>query len=207
MQELTITAYEMSYDLGADGVLLDWKGSTQRGAFGCLFRDDPGVATVSGCMILPVSGYCATACGMVYCSQRMTRRFRMNIGEKIRYFRLQQHMTQEKLARGTRFLSGGFQMGARRIAAGLTLVARIAAVLGVSCDALLTEDDLVSRRAVEETLERAKRYDLTVEASYCRCVELLEAAMVRYPQSLPLYQALAEVSTRRAACIRSMKRI
>lgn len=48
MQELTITIYEMSYDLGADGVLLDWKGSAQRGALGCLFRGDPGVATVSG---------------------------------------------------------------------------------------------------------------------------------------------------------------
>ena len=32
MQELTITIYEMSYDLGADGVLLDWKGSGERWA-------------------------------------------------------------------------------------------------------------------------------------------------------------------------------
>lgn len=29
---LTITIYEMSYDLGADGVLLDWKGSGERWA-------------------------------------------------------------------------------------------------------------------------------------------------------------------------------
>ena len=48
MQEMTITIYEMSYDLGADGVLLDWKGSGERGALGCLFRGDPGVASVSG---------------------------------------------------------------------------------------------------------------------------------------------------------------
>lgn len=32
MQELTITIYEMSYDLGADGVLSDWQGSGERWA-------------------------------------------------------------------------------------------------------------------------------------------------------------------------------
>lgn len=123
----------------------------------------------------------------------------MNIGEKIRYFRLQQHMTQEKLAAEVHVSYQAVSKWERgESLPDVTLVARIAAVLGVSCDALLTEDDLVSRRAVEETLERAKRYDLTVESSYCRCVELLEGAIVRYPQSLPLYQALAEVYSKGA---------
>ena len=108
-------------------------------------------------------------------------------------------MTQEKLAAEVHVSYQAVSKWERgESLPDVTLVARIAAVLGVSCDALLTEDDLVSRRAVEETLERAKRYDLTVESSYCRCVELLEGAIVRYPQSLPLYQALAEVYSKGA---------
>ena len=76
----------------------------------------------------------------------------MNIGEKIRHFRLQQHMTQEKLAAEVHVSYQAVSKWERgESLPDVTLVARIAAVLGVSCDALLTEDDLVSRRAVEET--------------------------------------------------------
>lgn len=118
----------------------------------------------------------------------------MCIGERIRYFRLQKQMTQEKLAAEVNVSYQAVSKWERRESLpDITLVARIAAVLGVSCDALLAEDDLFTRRAVEAILEDAKRYDLTAYDSYRRCVELLESAVERYPQSLPLYQALAEV--------------
>lgn len=66
----------------------------------------------------------------------------MYIGERIRYFRLQKQMTQEKLAAEVNVSFQAVSKWERRESLpDITLVARIAAVLGVSCDALLAEDD------------------------------------------------------------------
>jgi len=116
----------------------------------------------------------------------------MNIGEKIRYYRLQNQMTQEKLAAE---LNISFQAVSKwernESLPDVTIIARLAEVLNVTCDTLLTENSCFTDSEIDAVICEASSLDVSVHESYLRRIELLEKSLEKYPRSLRLMLELA----------------
>ena len=74
----------------------------------------------------------------------------MNIGEKIKYYRVKNQMTQEKLAAE---LNISFQAVSKwersESLPDVTLISKLAEVLNVTCDAILTDNDCFAESEID----------------------------------------------------------
>ena len=117
----------------------------------------------------------------------------MNIGEKIKYYRLQKQMTQEKLAAE---LNISFQAVSKwernETLPDIMLVARLAEIFGITCDALLTENICFTEREIDEVICKSSSLDIGTHESYLQRIELLEKAIEKYPRSIRLMIELAD---------------
>lgn len=117
----------------------------------------------------------------------------MTIGEKIRYFRTQNQMTQEKLASELNISYQAVSKWERNESMpDILLAARLTEVLHISCDALLTENPCLAEREIDKTIETAMAMDSEDHEQYIKCLEMLEGALEKYPRSVRLMFALAE---------------
>ncbi len=118
----------------------------------------------------------------------------MTIGEKIRHYRLEKNMTQEKLAEE---LSLSFQAISKwernESLPDVTIISRLSQILGVSCDALLTDHNYFQEIETENIMKRLNTLDDAVYAEYCEKISLLENALEKYPSSMELAAVLAEL--------------
>ncbi len=118
----------------------------------------------------------------------------MNFGEKLKTFRQTMGITQESLASELHVSAQAVSKWERQEnLPDLVLVPRIAELLGVSCDALLTDDGRFSDEEIAGILTRcaAPEESETDEEYACRLREL-EDAHRRFPRSFPLMHALAQ---------------
>lgn len=118
----------------------------------------------------------------------------MTIGEKIRHYRLEKGMTQEKLAAE---LNLSFQAVSKwernESLPDITIIDRLSQVLSVSCDALLAERSFFQETELQKIMAQAEALDDTVHAEYLTKTTLLENALEKYPCSMELMSALADV--------------
>ena len=117
----------------------------------------------------------------------------MSIGERIKYYRLQNQMTQEKLATE---LNISFQAVSKwernESLPDVTLVVRLAEILDVTCDALLTENICFAESEIDEVICKASSLDVALHESYFQRIELLEKSLEKYPRSIRLMLELAD---------------
>lgn len=117
----------------------------------------------------------------------------MNIGERIKNYRLQNGMTQEKLAAE---LNISFQAVSKwersESLPDVTLVARLAEVLNVTCDALLSDNACLAESEIDAVIREAAALDAGVHEQYLRRIELLEKALEKHPRSIRLMLELAD---------------
>ncbi len=117
----------------------------------------------------------------------------MTIGEKIKHYRLQNQMTQEKLAAE---LNISFQAVSKwernESLPDVTLVVRLAEILNVTCDALLTENSCFTESEIDEIIREASVLDIGAHESYSQRIDLLEKALEKYPHSIRLMLELAD---------------
>ena len=79
----------------------------------------------------------------------------MTIGEKIRYYRLKEGMTQEKLASELNLSFQAISKWERgESLPDVTIVSRLSRTLNVSCDALLTDPPFFQETELQNILER-----------------------------------------------------
>lgn len=117
----------------------------------------------------------------------------MTIGEKIRHFRIQNQMTQEKLASELNISYQAVSKWERNESLpDVTLVARLAEILNVSCDALLMENSCLAESEIDEIIHEASSLDIGVHESYSQRIELLEKGYEKYPRSIRLMLELAD---------------
>lgn len=123
----------------------------------------------------------------------------MTIGEKIRHYRLEKGMTQEKLAAE---LNLSFQAVSKwernESLPDITIIGRLSQILSVSCDALLTEHPFFQETELQKIMAQAEALDDTVHAEYLTKTSLLEKALEKYPRSMELAAALADVYSKGA---------
>ena len=102
----------------------------------------------------------------------------MTIGERIKHYRLRNHMTQEKLAAE---LNISFQAVSKwernESLPDVTLIARLAEILNVTCDALLTENSCFTESEIDEIIREASALDIGAHESYSQRIDLLEKAL------------------------------
>ena len=117
----------------------------------------------------------------------------MTIGEKIRHYRQKNGLTQEKLAAE---LSVSYQAVSKwersESLPDVTVIARLAEVLHISCDTLLTDNGCFTEREIDGILQDAAALSPDDPDAYRRRVHLLETALEKYPRSFRLMAALAE---------------
>lgn len=117
----------------------------------------------------------------------------MTIGERIKHYRLRNQMTQEKLAAE---LNISFQAVSKwernESLPDVTLIARLAEILNVTCDALLTENSCFTESEIDEIIREASALGIGVHESYSQRIDLLEKALEKYPHSIRLMLELAD---------------
>ena len=117
----------------------------------------------------------------------------MCIGERIKYYRIQNRMTQEKLAAE---LGISFQAVSKwersESLPDVTLVARLAEVLDITCDTLLTDNACYMECEIDTVINDTSLLNIDDHEQYLRRVELLEKALDKYPRSIKLMLALAD---------------
>lgn len=124
----------------------------------------------------------------------------MTIGEKIRYYRLKEGMTQEKLASELNLSFQAISKWERgESLPDVTIVSRLSRTLNVSCDALLTDPPFFQETELQNILEKAKRLNCNVHAEYRKKTSLLENTLERFPHSLELMAVLAETYSKGTA--------
>lgn len=117
----------------------------------------------------------------------------MTIGERIRSFRIRKHMTQEVLAAELNISYQAVSKWERSESLpDITLVARLAEVLDVTCDALLTDNVCAIEQDIEEVIRHAAALEIENRGEYLRRVEMLEKALEKYPRSVRLMLELAD---------------
>ena len=117
----------------------------------------------------------------------------MTIGERIRYFRIQKHMTQEVLAAALNISYQAVSKWERNESLpDILLAARLADVLGVTCDALLTENVCAIESEIGEVIQQAAELDISDHEEYLRRADILEKALEKYPRSLRMMLELAD---------------
>ena len=119
----------------------------------------------------------------------------MIIGKKIREFRLRNNMTQEQLALELNVSYQAVSKWERNVTTpDISLIPLIAEKLGVSCDALLTDNGVFSKEEIERIIRHAQPEDGESETDdqYANRLLELEEAYEKYPRSFPLMHALAQ---------------
>lgn len=117
----------------------------------------------------------------------------MTIGERIRYFRIRKHMTQESLAAALNISYQAVSKWERNESLpDISLAARLAEVLDITCDALLTENVCAIESEIEKVIGQASAMDVGDHEKYLRRVEILEKALEKYPRSIRLMMELAD---------------
>ncbi len=118
----------------------------------------------------------------------------MNIGERIKYYRTQSKMTQEKLAMELNISPQAVSKWERdESLPDVTLIVKLAEILDVSCDALLTDHSCFSESEIDTILTEADQLDVSNRDAYIRRTDLLEKALEKHPRSLRLMLALADI--------------
>lgn len=124
----------------------------------------------------------------------------MTIGEKIRHYRTRNRITQEELAAE---LNISFQAVSKwernETLPDVTVIGRLAELLHVSCDTLLTDNVCFAEREIDEIIEKASALDVTEHEEYLRRTEILEKALEKYPRSFRVMEALADTYSKGAA--------
>lgn len=119
----------------------------------------------------------------------------MIIGKKIKEFRLRNNMTQEQLAAELNVSYQAVSKWERSTTTpDISLIPLIAEKLGVSCDALLTDDGVFSKEEIERIIRHAQPEDGESETDdqYAKRLQELEEAYEKYPRSFHLMHALAQ---------------
>lgn len=124
----------------------------------------------------------------------------MNIGEKIKYYRVKNQMTQEMLAEK---LNISFQAVSKwersESLPDVTLISKLAEVLNVTCDAILTDNDCFAESEIDLIIKKARSFDIEEHEQYLQRVELLENELEKYPHSLRLMLEMADSYSKGAA--------
>jgi len=117
----------------------------------------------------------------------------MTIGERIKYYRMEKGITQERLANELYISNQAVSKWERNASLpDVSLIAKIASILGISCDALFI-DSLEDRdRDINELIKQAEALSISNAEEYKRSISVLEGALERYPKSCALRLALAE---------------
>ena len=118
----------------------------------------------------------------------------MTIGERIKYYRMEKGITQERLANELYISNQAVSKWERNASLpDVSLIAKIAHILGVSCDALFVDSLESVDNELNEIIKRAEQVSLNDVNEYKCCVSLLEKTLERYPKACALRLALAEV--------------
>ena len=123
----------------------------------------------------------------------------MNIGDKMRYYRTQQHMTQEKLAAELCISPQAVSKWERSESLpDVLLLARLADALQVTCDALLAEPGWSEENEIDTAIRQAEELSEENHAEYRQRTALLEKALEQHPRSIRLMLALADTYSKGA---------
>ena len=126
--------------------------------------------------------------------------YSMTIGEKIRHYRLKNELTQEKLAAEVAVSYQAVSKWERNESLpDVTVIARLADALHVTCDTLLTDNGCFTEREIDGILRDAAQLSSQDHDEYRRRVRLLETALEKHPRSFRLMAALAETYSMGAA--------
>ncbi len=118
----------------------------------------------------------------------------MTIGERIKYYRIEKGITQERLANELYISNQAVSKWERNASLpDVSLIAKIAHILGVSCDALFVDSFEDVDRELNEIIKKAEQVSVNDIDEYKCCVSLLEKTLERYPKACALRLALAEV--------------
>ena len=102
----------------------------------------------------------------------------MTIGEKIKYFRTQKEMTQEKLA-SELFVS--YQAVSKwernETLPDITVLSKLAKILEVSCDAILTDNIALKQREIEKIIDKATKEKIENR------IQIYEKAIEKFPNN------------------------
>lgn len=117
----------------------------------------------------------------------------MTIGERIKYYRMEKGITQERLANELYISSQAISKWERNASLpDVSLIAKIASILDVSCDALFIDSLEDKNKDINELIKKAEGLSVSDTEEYKRSISSLEKALVRYPKSCALRLALAE---------------
>ena len=118
----------------------------------------------------------------------------MTIGERIKYYRMEQGITQEKLASELYISNQAISKWERNASLpDVSLIPKIAHILGVSCDALFVDSLEDVDKELNEIIKKAEQLSVNNADEYRQGVSLLERSLDRYPKACALRLALAEV--------------
>ena len=118
----------------------------------------------------------------------------MTIGERIKYYRMEKGITQERLANELYISNQAVSKWERNASLpDVSLIAKIANILGVSCDALFIDSLEDVDKELNEIIKRAEQLSVNDTEEYKRGVCALERALEKYPKACALRLALAEV--------------
>ena len=118
----------------------------------------------------------------------------MTIGERIKYYRMEQGITQEKLASELYISNQAISKWERNASLpDVSLIPKIAHILGVSCDALFADSLEDVDKELNEIIKKAEQLSVNNADEYRQGVSLLERSLDRYPKACALRLALAEV--------------
>ena len=117
----------------------------------------------------------------------------MTIGERIKYYRMEKGITQEKLASELYISNQAVSKWERNASLpDVSLIAKIANILGVSCDALFIDSLEDVNRELNGIIKAAEQISVDNTDEYKRGVSMLEKALNKYPKACALRLALAE---------------
>ncbi len=117
----------------------------------------------------------------------------MTIGERIKYYRIEKGITQERLANELYISNQAVSKWERNASLpDVSLIAKIASILGVSCDALFIDSLNDRDNDINELIKQAEGLSVSNLDEYKRGISVLEKALERYPKSCTLRLALAE---------------
>ena len=120
---------------------------------------------------------------------------KMTLGEKIKYFRAQNGMTQEKLASELYISYQAVSKWERNeTLPDITMISKLAKILDVSCDALLTENIAIIESEIEKIISEATGKPLELR------IEILENAIEKFPNNEKIIMELIEAYSRASSC-------
>ena len=117
----------------------------------------------------------------------------MTIGERIKYYRMEKGITQERLANELYISNQAVSKWERNASLpDVSLIAKIARILGVSCDALFVDSLEDINKDICELIKSAENLNVSNPEEYRHIISTLEKSLERYPKSCSLRLALAE---------------